>query len=98
MFGDQEGIYAKVKGTLKNYFFPRDKTAEYRKMALLCSLPKWEGFHVDEETQEMTATEAVVNLGDAVESLSYVWIEEAGHLYGKKPSHFDARMVSDFIH
>ena len=93
------GDQSKVKGTpKKKSLFTKDRAAEFRKMALISSLPKWEGFHVEDETQEMTATEAIANLDNVVDSLSSVWMEEAGSYDRRKLTHFDARLVSGFIH
>ncbi|XP_044165763.1 E3 ubiquitin-protein ligase rnf213-alpha-like [Acropora millepora] len=62
-------------------------------MALLGSLPKWNGFGVvDEEIQEMTAMEAIEELDHVMYCLSHVWIEEHNH-NKKEPSQFDARKV-----
>ena len=88
-----DNYYNKIKGTFQS-FFSTDKTAEYRKKAFLGSVPKWKGFRlVDEETQQMTATEAIVKLENAMYCLSRVWVEESGNFRRKQPSQFDAGKV-----
>ena len=85
------GAFAKRRGADRL----KDKTAEYRKMALLGSLPKWNGFGVvDEEIQQMTATEAVEELDHVVSCLSLVLIKERYNYRKKQPSQFDARKVN----
>lgn len=94
VYADAEGVIAKVKGALQHYL-SKDKTEEFRKMALLGSLPKWKGFCViDEEVQQMTATEAVEELIHVMHCLSNVWIEEHYFYRKKQPSQFDARKVN----
>ena len=94
VYADAEGVIAKIKGAVQHYL-SKDKTAEYRKMALLGSLPKWKGFGVvDEEIQQMTATEAIEELDHVMYCLSDVWIEEHRNYRKKKPSQFDAREVN----
>lgn len=73
----------------------KEKTAEYRKTALLGSLPKWNGFSVVvEEIQQMTALEAIEELDHVMYCLSIVWVEEHGNYSKKQPSQFDARKVN----
>ena len=73
--------------------FSKDKTAEYRTKALLCFLPKWSGFLVNETTENMEATEAIVKLYYVVNCLSNVWIEEWGSHRQMRPINFDVRKV-----
>lgn len=73
--------------------FSRDKTVEYRTKALLCFLPKWRGFLVNETTENMDATEAIVKLYNVVNCLSNVWIQEKGHHREMQPINFDVRKV-----
>lgn len=94
MYPSSGSYYDKVKGTLQS-FFSTDRTAEYRKMAFLGSIPKWKGFCViNEEIEQMTATEAIVGLGNAMHCLSHVLIEESFHYRRKQPSQFNASKVS----
>lgn len=94
MYVDAEGVFAKLKGAVQHYL-SKDKTAEYRKMALLGSLPKWNGFGVvDEEIPQMTATKAIEELDHVMYCLSDVWIEEHHNYRKKQPSQFDARKVN----
>lgn len=94
VYADAEGFLAKIKGAWQHYL-SKDKTAEYRKMALLGSLPKWNGFGVvDEEIQQMTATEAIEELDHVMYCLSGVLIEEYHNYRKKQPSQFDARKVN----
>lgn len=74
-------------------YFSKDKTAEYRTKALLCFLPKWRGFLVNETTENMDATEALVKLYNVVKYLSNVWIEERGSHRQVQPINFDAPKV-----
>ena len=97
VYADAEGVFGKLKGAVQTLqqFLSRDKTEEYRKMALLGSLPKWDGFGVvDEEIQQMTATEAIEELDHVIYCLSSVWIEEHHNYRKKQPSQFDARKVN----
>ena len=87
MYGDRS-LYDKFKG-----FFSKDKTVEYRTRALLCFLPKWEGFLVDDAAQKMNATEALVKLENVVRCLSKVRTEENGYYLLREPNNFDARKV-----
>lgn len=73
--------------------FSRDKTVEYRTKALLCFLPKWSGFVVNEATEEMDATEAFLKLQRVVTCLTNVWIQESGWCRQRKPTNFDGRKV-----
>ena len=98
VYADAEGVIAKIKGAVQHYL-SKDKTAEYRKMALLGSLPKWNGFGVvDEEIQQMTATEAIEELHHVMYCLSDVWIEERHNYRKKQPSQFDAAKVIKWSH
>ncbi len=74
-------------------YFSKDKTIQFRTKALLCFLPKWRGFLVNEATEKMNATEALVKLDNVVKCLSNVWIEERGYRRQKQPSNFDVRKV-----
>ena len=86
VYGNQ-GLFSRVKD-----YFSRDKTVEYRtSRALACFLPKWKGFVINEPTEQMNATEALVKLQNVVECLSNVWTEENGY---KKPNKVDVRKVS----
>lgn len=79
MFGNEEGFVAKFRGKVQNWF-SRDKAPEYREMAVLRSFPRWKGFSVvDEEMEEMTATEAIEKLQSAIYCLSHVVVEEYGY-------------------
>lgn len=95
IYGDPESLYAKVKGTVKTItsYFTRDKTVEYRTRALLCFLPKWEGFLVNEAAEQMNATKALSKLQHVVDCLSKVWIEEYQNHRQSQPSNFSARKV-----
>lgn len=95
VYSDPENLYAKVKGTINTIksYFTGDKTVEYRTRALLCFLPKWEGFMVNEAAEQMTATEALVQLKHVVDCLYKVSIEEHGYFKQRQPSNFDARKV-----
>ena len=73
--------------------FSRDKTVEYRTKALLCFLPKWKGFLVDESAEKMNATEALLKLQNVVTCLSSVWVEEKGCHRQNAPTNFDIRKV-----
>ena len=71
----EEGIVARVKGAVQSWF-SRDKTSEYREMAVLRSLPRWKGFStVDEEIEPMTAMEAIEKLENAINCLSHILID-----------------------
>lgn len=75
MVGNETGLYARFRGAVQSWL-SRDKTSEYREMALLRSLPRWKGFSVDgEEIEEMTATAAIEKLGSVIYCLSHVVIE-----------------------
>lgn len=74
-------------------YFTRDKTVEYRTKALLCFLPKWKGFFVNETAEKMNATEALLKLNNVVNCLSKVWIEEKNNHWQVQPSNFDVREV-----
>ena len=94
VYSDTEGFIAKFKGAMQHYF-SKDKTAEYRKRALLGSLPKWKGFAVvDEEIQQMTATEAIEELEHVMNCSSRVLVEEYFRFCRKQPYQFDARKVN----
>lgn len=95
MYIDPETFYDRVKGTLKSVrsYFSRDKTAEYRTRALICFLPKWEGFLVNGAAEQMNATEALVKLNNVMKCVSNVLIEESGNHRKSKPSNFDAEKV-----
>ena len=86
MFVSEEGIVAKVRGKMQNWFL-RDKKPEYREMAVLRSLPRWKGFSVvDEEMEEMTATEAIEKFKSAVYCLTHIVVEEYGYQHAIKLS------------
>lgn len=87
MYGDQS-LYSRLRG-----YFARDKTVEYRTKALLCFLPKWEGFLVNETGEKMFATEALEKLQCVVKCLSFVWIEESRNYRPRQPNNFDAKKV-----
>ena len=90
IYADAEGVIAKIKGAVQHYM-----SKEYRKMALLGSLPKWKGFGVvDKEIQQMTATEAIEELDHVMYCLSDVRIEEHDNYSKKQPPQFDARKVN----
>lgn len=92
---DPETFYDRVKGTLKSVksYFSKDKTAEYRARALICFLPKWEGFFVNETAEQMNATEALVKLNNVVECVSKVLTEESRNYRISKPTNFDVEKV-----
>ena len=71
----------------------KDNTVEYRTKALLCFLPKWKGFFVNETAEKMYATEALVKLDNVVKCLSNVWIEEKKCHRQAQPSNFDVQKV-----
>lgn len=75
-------------------YFSKDKTVEYRTKALLCFLPKWKGFFVNEAAEEMVATEAFMKLQNVVSCLTNVWIEESGYRRERHPTNFDVRKVT----
>ncbi|XP_015758589.1 PREDICTED: uncharacterized protein LOC107337867 [Acropora digitifera] len=81
VFGNEEGLVARLRGKVQSWW-SRDKTQEYREMAVRRSLPRWKGFSVvDEEMEEttpMTATEAIEELKSAINSLSCIMLEEYG--------------------
>ena len=96
MYVDPESIVEKVKGTWKSVksYFAKDKTAEYRTRALICFLPKWEGFVVtDEGVEQMNATDAIVKLHNVAQCVSNVWTEESGSYRKRQPSNFDIGKV-----
>ena len=88
MYGDKNMFYR-----MWDSVFSKDKTNEYRTKALLCFLPKWSGFLVNETTENMEATEAIVKLDNVVNCLSNVWIEEWGSHRQMRPINFDVRKV-----
>ena len=90
MYGDQSML-----DKLKGYIF-KDKTLENRTKALLCFLPKWRGFLVNEAAEKMNATKALVKLLNVVNCLSKVWIKESKFNYPqqKQPINFDVRKVN----
>ncbi|XP_020630843.1 E3 ubiquitin-protein ligase rnf213-alpha-like isoform X2 [Orbicella faveolata] len=69
----------------------KDKMVEYRVKALLCFLPKWSGFFVNETTENMDAKEAIVKLDNVVKCLHNVWIEERGRHRRRQPIDFDVQ-------
>ena len=87
VYGDKS-VFTKVLG-----YFSRDKTAEYRTKALLCFLPKWKGFLVNDQTEPMNATEALLKLQNVVTCLSKVGVEESGNHRQSQPTNFDVRKV-----
>lgn len=87
MYGDKN-VFSRVLD-----YFSKDKTVEYRTMALLCFLPKWRGFLVNEATEKMNATDAMVKLHNVVICLSNVWIEEKGNHRQVQPINFDVQKV-----
>ena len=74
-------------------YFTGNKMVDYRTKALLCFLPKWRGFLVNETTENIKATEALVKLYNVVNCLSNVWVEEWGDRRIMKPINFDVRKV-----
>jgi len=74
-------------------FFSKDKTADYRRKALLCFLPKWSGFLVNETTENMEATGAIVKLYNVVNCLSNVWIRDSSSYQRMQSINFDLRKV-----
>lgn len=74
-------------------YLSKDKTVQYRAKALLCFLPKWKGFLVNEAAEEMVATEALLKLQNVVTCLTNVWIEESGYRRERHPTNFDVRKV-----
>ena len=69
---------------------------ENRKRALLAHLPKWKGFLVNEPGDEMTATEALVELDNLVRCMTDVWVKETGSASATKkaPADFNIQTVS----
>lgn len=68
---------------------------ENRKRALLTHLPKWEGFLVNEFGDEMTATEALLELDKLVRCMTDVWVKESDFPATKKaPADFNIQTVS----
>ena len=99
VYADAEGVFAMIKGAVQTlqHFLSKDKTEEYRKLALLGSLPKWSGFFVpDADIQQMTATEAIEELDHVMYCLSDVWIEEHRYFRKRQPSQFDAKKVNGY--
>ena len=78
-------------------YFTSDTTAQYRTNALLCFVPKWRGFLVNETTENMDATEAIVKLYHVVNCLSNVCVEEYGAQRKMQPINFDVRKVSNLL-
>lgn len=74
--------------------FSKENTVEFRTKALLCFLPKWRGFFVNEETAEMSATEALVELIHVVECLTRVWVGENWQIQQRKPANFEVQKVT----
>lgn len=74
-------------------YFSKDKTVEYRTKALMCFVPKWGGFVVNEPTEKMNATEALMKLQKVVKCLTNVWVQEGGYRRQKQPTNFDVRKV-----
>ena len=87
MYGDKNMFFRFLD------YFSKDNTVEYRTKALLCFLPKWKGFFVNETAEEMYATEALVKLHNVVKCLSNVWIEEQRCHRQAQPINFDVREV-----
>ena len=99
MYCDPEGIVGKVKDgwkTVKSYF-SKDKTAEYRSRAMICFLPKWEGFLVNKAAEQMNVKDAISELQNVVKCMSRVWIEESGDYREESPNNFDAQKVIYFV-
>lgn len=71
-----------------------DNTVEYRTKALLCFLPKWSGFLIDETTENMDATSALLKLDNVVNCLHNVWIEEHGRHQQRQPLNFEVQKVN----
>ena len=87
MYGDKNVLY-KVWD-----YFSQDKTVEYRVKALMCFIPKWKGFLVNEAAEEMAATEALIKLQNVVKCLTNVWIEESGYRRERHPPNFNVQKV-----
>lgn len=87
MYGDKN-VFSRVLD-----YFSKDKTVEYRTKALLCFLPKWRGFLLNEAVEKMVATEALLKLQNVVICLTNVWIEESGYRRERHPTNFDVRKV-----
>ena len=81
----------------KDIFFKvwnfQDKTAKYRTKALLCFLPKWKGFLVNESTEKMDATESLMKIQDVATCLSRVSVEVEGDHLHNQPTNFDIQKV-----
>ena len=68
---------------------------ENRTTALVTYLPKWNGFHVNELGEKMTATDALVGLYKVVSCLTNVWVKESDlSPVKRKPADFNIQKVS----
>jgi len=75
-------------------YFRREATVENRTTALLTNLPKWKGFLVNEPGEDMTATEAIVELDKIVSCITNVWVKESDlPPEKKKPTDFNIETV-----
>ncbi|KAL9988396.1 hypothetical protein ACROYT_G002834 [Oculina patagonica] len=92
VYGDK-GMLSRVMD-----IFSRDKTVEYRTKALLCFLPKWRGFVVNEAAEKMDAKKALMKLQKVVKCLTNVWIQESSYRRERKPANFEVRKaLVDFL-
>lgn len=58
-------------------------------------MPKWKGFLANEAEEEMTATEAIVELNQVVSCVANVWVKESGvSTQKRKPPDFNIEKVS----
>ena len=58
-------------------------------------MPKWTGFLADEAGEEMTATDAIVELDKVVSCMTNVWVRERRMTPQKrKPPDFNIKKVS----
>lgn len=87
------GFWGKVKDQLLS-----SKTVENRTTALRTFMPKWKGFLVgdDDVGEEMTATDALVELDKVVSCMTNVWVKESDFHppVCKTPPEFNIKTVS----
>ena len=83
------------KKVIDSVFGSIDTTGN-RKLVLLTYLPKWKGFLVNEPGEEMTATDAIVQVNRVVSCLyEDVWVKDTHVLVQEKlkPAKFNIKTV-----